>query len=92
MLIAGKHLWLQQNKDNNDLHTLIFLLDQQLLLKLRCHRFSCAAADWLDACFHAALKTGFEVCLHLSDRACVQVCAGSPAWSCVAAAHRKAPV
>lgn len=74
---------LQQNKDNNDLNPLIFLFYQQLLPKRRCYYFGCAAADWSDACFHAALKTGFEVCSvlvwllseHLSDRACVQVCA-----------------
>lgn len=83
MFIVGKHMCLQQNKDNNDLNTLIFLLYQQLLLQLRCYYLGCDAADWLDACFHAALKAGFKVCLvlvwllleHLSDRACVQVCA-----------------
>lgn len=81
--IAGKHMCLQQNKADDGLNTLIFLLYQQLLLKLPCHYFGCAAANWLDACFHAALKTGFEVYLvlvwllleHLSDCARAQVCA-----------------
>lgn len=81
---ARLHMCLQQNKDNADRNTLIFPLDQQLLLKLRCYCLGWAAADFLDACFHAALKTGFEVCLVLvwlpSEHLC-DVCADQPASS-----------